>query len=813
MFGAGARLPLPVETTYLGTRTRASSPRPSPPFGKRGRRFWGLRVFGGCLGRCENFFLLKKMESPYRRLDFFYNQMKTFVTRFCFGFFLFTVLLTSAQGQNNGPGTALGFNGLYHYVNIPSTPDLVISNRFTIEFWFRSDDLNQFQKHLISYNGINPSARLGVIYDFANDQIEFWSNGHTGTDPRSASSIPVTDTNWHHIAYSYNGTNWVGYKDGVQVFSWTRTFVLSTLPNDWFLGAESGLGGFVKGALDEVRIWNVARTGSEISENRGVSLTGSEPGLLAYYRFNEGTGTTVNDSAVAIGNNAGTLFNDSAWITSTIPFSPTVTTAPATEITVSNAVLNGTVSPNGLTTLSFFMYGQSSNLLSSATPAIVISATNTGTVAISNVVDVQPEITYYYQLYAFNSAGTNVGTIRAIASAPDVVTLSATEIASRSATLNAGVTPNAEGTIAYFESGLSTNYGNQSLSTDLPFVITNLSVGSTISGLIPSTTYFYRVVASNGFGVVYGSNGTVTTLSELPSLTSVDASGTLTNISSGLAGNATLNVWVDPNGGVTTVYFQYGLTTNYDGATMVVNAGSGDDAVLITQLLPGLVPGLTYHYRAVISNSMGVVYGQDQTITVSNTPPTISDFGNQVVGLNTATPAIPFVIGDAETLPENLIVTAISTDTNLVPQNNLVLGGSGTNRTLTISPAPNKAGRVSIVVTVSDGNAFASKAFVLTIGEIPGGSNTDGIISQSELDAVLQVYWPNSPWLQMTNPVAFGDGLFQFSLTNTTGWQFSVEATTNLSTWEPIGVALPAFQFVDPEATNAPQRYYRLRWP
>ncbi len=49
------------------------------------------------------------------------------------------------------------------------------------------------------------------------------------------------------------------------------------------------------GLIDEVRIWNVARTQAQIRDNMCRQLTGTETGLVGYWNMNEGTGNTVND--------------------------------------------------------------------------------------------------------------------------------------------------------------------------------------------------------------------------------------------------------------------------------------------------------------------------------------------------------------------------------------------------------------------------------------------------------------------------------------------------------------------------------------
>src|SRR5438876_3427158 len=64
-----------------------------------------------------------------------------------------------------------------------------------------------------------------------------------------------------------------------------------------------------------------------------------------------------------------------------------------------------------------------------------------------------------------------------------------------------------------------------------------------------------------------------------------------------------------------------------------------------------------------------------------NHPPTISSVANQSTNEDTPTAAIPFSIGDVETLPDNLMVSGRSSNPDLVPDANILFGGSGSNRT------------------------------------------------------------------------------------------------------------------------------------
>jgi hypothetical protein len=113
-------------------------------------------------------------------------------------------------------------------------------------------------------------------------------------------------------------------------------------------------------------------------------------------------------------------------------------------------------------------------------------------------------------------------------------------------------------------------------------------------------------------------------------------------------------------------------------------------------------------------------------IAPPNTPPTISDVTDQTINANSSTSALAFTIGDAETAATSLVMTASSSNTSLVPVANIVFGGSGTNRTVTISPASNQAGSTTITLSVSDGYAQSSDTFILTVTAPP---NTPPTIS------------------------------------------------------------------------------------
>src|SRR5258708_24531043 len=77
----------------------------------------------------------------------------------------------------------------------------------------------------------------------------------------------------------------------------------------------------------------------------------------------------------------------------------------------------------------------------------------------------------------------------------------------------------------------------------------------------------------------------------------------------------------------------------------------------------------------------------------------------------TAVRPIDFTVGDVETPAASLTVSGGSSNQTLMPDANIVLGGTGANRTVTLTPAAGQAGTATITLTVSDGSLTSSAGF------------------------------------------------------------------------------------------------------
>jgi subtilisin-like proprotein convertase family protein len=127
--------------------------------------------------------------------------------------------------------------------------------------------------------------------------------------------------------------------------------------------------------------------------------------------------------------------------------------------------------------------------------------------------------------------------------------------------------------------------------------------------------------------------------------------------------------------------------------------------------------------------------------TVSSGPqaPTITSISDDVIDEDSATGALSFTIGDADTPVQSLSVSGSSSNPALVPNGNIVFGGSGSNRTVTVTPAANANGSATITVNVSDGTATTTDTFVLTVNAVNDAPRLDSIASLIiPRDAALQ---------------------------------------------------------------------------
>ena len=172
----------------------------------------------------------------------------------------------------------------------------------------------------------------------------------------------------------------------------------------------------------------------------------------------------------------------------------------------------------------------------------------------------------------------------------------------------------------------------------------------------------------------------------------------------------------DDSAGTNVILTAVSLNPSLIRADDILVAGTGTERSIT------LRPATNQFGSATVILTAALVTGETATnsfeviVTPVNDLPVISVISAQVVNEDASTLPIPFTVGDLETAPESLIVTAISSNSALVPDLNIVLSGTGSNRFLTATPAADQYGVTTIRVFVSDNDGGTNEiAFDLTV--------------------------------------------------------------------------------------------------
>ncbi|MCL4800525.1 MAG: tandem-95 repeat protein [Burkholderiales bacterium] len=165
-----------------------------------------------------------------------------------------------------------------------------------------------------------------------------------------------------------------------------------------------------------------------------------------------------------------------------------------------------------------------------------------------------------------------------------------------------------------------------------------------------------------------------------------------------------------------TLYEDAGLTTLAIEDTKDYTA-TGDALTLYFVPAANWSGTTGFQFTAVDGDGADDATPATATINVAavNDAPTVSTIADQTISQDGTLAPVPFTVGDVETAAGSLVVTATSSNAALVPDGNIVLGGTDTNRTIGLTPAAGQYGSATITLTVSDGTDTTVTTFVLTV--------------------------------------------------------------------------------------------------
>ena len=248
---------------------------------------------------------------------------------------------------------AIHFDGTNDYVQT-TFPGILGSNDRTFEAWVKVDANAPAATMCIMDYGLNAVGSRNTLSVGPSRNLVYIAGG-TNTNMSSGTNTFSTGQ-WTHIAFVMdNGTGYM-YINGTQVGTGNLTGVNTPSTGADLKFGERVSGGTIpfKGAIDEVRIWNVARTATQIANDRNAEFCSVPAGLVAYYTFNQGTASGSNSGLTnlhnAVLNENGTLNNFSLSGSTSNWVSGAPITAGLTVSKNNEQVCDSMISPSGLYT-------------------------------------------------------------------------------------------------------------------------------------------------------------------------------------------------------------------------------------------------------------------------------------------------------------------------------------------------------------------------------------------------------------------------------------------------------------------------------
>jgi hypothetical protein len=274
------------------------------------------------------------------------------------------IFISASNAATGDVDSSMYFNGTNTTFQVADTAALDISNAITMEAWVKPMGINNSTNYMVMNK--ETSYELWIVNGYWNFALNGTSSGWTGINTGIAALVDQ----WQHIAVVREASkNAVAvYFNGV--FTDTETADSAGTGNlynsnqPFQIGSRSGTAGsgfstYFKGEIDEVRLFNVARSADEIASDMNTYGPANANGLVFYADFNEYSGTTLDNRSTSAAAGPATLTaygtlssNTSSIETSTVIGSTKVTTFLRTYLSS-----NGWKIPVGVSSVRILLVG------------------------------------------------------------------------------------------------------------------------------------------------------------------------------------------------------------------------------------------------------------------------------------------------------------------------------------------------------------------------------------------------------------------------------------------------------------------------
>lgn len=205
----------------------------------------------------------------------------------------------------NTPTCGIKFNGSTDRVTVPYNAALSLT-QFTVAGWVKTSSAAVYQTVACKQYDVN-NQNYSLYVHNGKAEITFQRSPIvTGGGQVAIGTSNVNDGQWHYLAGTFDGANLKIYVDGALENTVASTYTPLTSGYPFAIGAWPAGDNPLTGSVDEISVWNTAKTAGDIYAMMNASLTGTEANLVAYYNFNgnnrSGQGRTVANLCTATGS-------------------------------------------------------------------------------------------------------------------------------------------------------------------------------------------------------------------------------------------------------------------------------------------------------------------------------------------------------------------------------------------------------------------------------------------------------------------------------------------------------------------------------
>ena len=245
-------------------------------------------------------------------------------------FFMASSFLSKAQV----PGKALVFDGDDDFVDVPTvfSDELNPLKSLTLECWAYLNEVPS------STHTPNLIARFNcyTLTVASSEHARGYIRDDEGVWHEAGGTTVIATNTWYHLALTYDGSNMRIFVNGEEEGSAPVSDTMARTTDNFRIGSRNAYVTTTNtnGIIDEARVWDVARTREEIRASMNRTIPGNTPGLVGYWRFDEGSGT--NADCQTSYDNDGTLMHmavPGVWVTSTAAMGDVSIFAESADIT------------------------------------------------------------------------------------------------------------------------------------------------------------------------------------------------------------------------------------------------------------------------------------------------------------------------------------------------------------------------------------------------------------------------------------------------------------------------------------------------